>query len=103
MRGELAPPPPQTWLALLVLGVGATSLAFWVQTWAQARLPAVTVALLFTSEPAWALLFGTFAGEIIDLQRALGAVCLLATSLLAAQQLHVVEKVELISKKPQGN
>ena len=40
--------------ALIITGVGATALAFFVQVWAQRHVPAQRVALIFAFEPALA-------------------------------------------------
>ena len=45
--------PTLLW-ALLITGVGATALAFFVQVWAQRHVPAQRVALIFACEPALA-------------------------------------------------
>jgi drug/metabolite transporter (DMT)-like permease len=46
------------WGALIVTGLFASALAFIVQTWAQSRTTATRTALIFTSEPVFAGLFG---------------------------------------------
>jgi drug/metabolite transporter (DMT)-like permease len=46
------------WGALLVTGVFASALGFFVQTWAQRRISAARTALAFALEPVWAALFG---------------------------------------------
>jgi len=51
-------PPPAVLPALLVTGIGASALAFLVQTYVQRRIGAGRAALLLTAEPAFAVLFG---------------------------------------------
>jgi drug/metabolite transporter (DMT)-like permease len=52
------------WGALLVTGVFASALGFFVQSWAQRRMSATRTALAFAMEPVWTALFGfTLAGD----------------------------------------
>jgi drug/metabolite transporter (DMT)-like permease len=58
-RGELAVPHGGTvWGALLVTGVFASALAYLVQVWAQRRLSAARIAIVFSLETVFAGLFG---------------------------------------------
>ena len=58
-RGELAVPRGATvWAALLVTGIFASALAYLVQLWAQRRISATRIALLFSLETVFAGLFG---------------------------------------------
>jgi len=53
--------------ALVITGVGATALAFFVQVWAQQHVPAQRVALIFALEPALAAwLSWLVLGERLD-------------------------------------
>jgi len=57
--GELSVPRGWTvWGALLVTGVFASALAYLVQVWAQRRLSAARIALVFSLETVFAGLFG---------------------------------------------
>jgi drug/metabolite transporter (DMT)-like permease len=57
--GELSVPHGWTvWGALLVTGVFASALAYLIQVWAQRRLSAARIALIFALETVWAGLFG---------------------------------------------
>lgn len=57
--GELSVPHGWTvWGALLVTGVFASALAFVIQVWAQRRLSAPRIALVFALETVWAGFFG---------------------------------------------
>jgi drug/metabolite transporter (DMT)-like permease len=51
-------PPPDVWPALLITGVVATALAFFVQTYVQQRLSAVETAIIILTEPLFAAIFG---------------------------------------------
>ncbi|GLV48059.1 transporter [Thermus sp. LT1-2-5] len=71
------------WGAVLYLGVVATALTTWLQTWGQRRVPAPQAAILYTLEPVWATLFAfLLLGERLGLAGLLGAfLVVLATSL----------------------
>jgi drug/metabolite transporter (DMT)-like permease len=59
VRGDLAVPHGRTvWGALLVTGVFASALAYLVQIWAQRRLSAARIAVVFSLETVFAGLFG---------------------------------------------
>lgn len=69
--------------ALAVTAVFATALAFWVQTWAQARTTPTRAALIFSTEPVFAWLTSwLFAGEVLTARTGAGALCILAGVLL---------------------
>jgi drug/metabolite transporter (DMT)-like permease len=63
--GELSVPRGWTvWGALLVTGVFASALAYLIQVWAQRRLSAARIALVFALETVFAGLFGyALAGD----------------------------------------
>jgi drug/metabolite transporter (DMT)-like permease len=63
--GDLGVPRGWTvWGALLVTGVFASALAYLVQVWAQRRMSAARIALVFSLETVFAGLFGyTLAGD----------------------------------------
>jgi len=72
-------PPPSVWFAIVITGVFASAIAFYIQTWAQAHLDASRTALILATEPAWALVAAVvLAGQRLDLVQALGAVLVLA-------------------------
>jgi drug/metabolite transporter (DMT)-like permease len=53
---------PRVLWVVLYMGCGATAVTFFLQTWAQGRMPATRVGVLFTLEPVFALLFSLFLG-----------------------------------------
>ena len=72
-------PTPNVWLAIIVTGVFASALAFYIQTWAQQHLSASRTALILTTEPAWALVAAVaLAGQRFGLLQAAGAALMLA-------------------------
>ncbi|HEY8863225.1 MAG TPA: DMT family transporter [Candidatus Dormibacteraeota bacterium] len=72
-------PGPNVWFAVVVTGVFASALAFYIQTWAQQHLSASRTALILATEPAWALLAAVvLAGQRFGPLQAAGAALLLA-------------------------
>ena len=72
-------PTPNVWFAIVVTGVFASALAFYIQTWAQQHLTASRTALILTTEPAWALLAAVvLAGQRFGSLQAAGAAIVLA-------------------------
>lgn len=65
------------WLALLVTGVLASAVAFWVQTVAQRYISPTKTALILISEPAFGGLFGWIAGEAFGIRGLAGAALIL--------------------------
>ena len=53
-------PPTEIWLWLLASVLIATSLRFFLQTWAQGKAPASNAALIMTLEPVWVATLATF-------------------------------------------
>ncbi len=77
---SLAPPPDgKAWGAVLLTAVAATSIAFFVQTWAQAHLDPTRAAVVMTMEPVFAGLFGvSFGGDSLSGRVVTGALLVLA-------------------------
>jgi drug/metabolite transporter (DMT)-like permease len=72
-------PSQDVWLAIVITGVFASALAFYIQTWAQQHLSASRTALILTTEPAWALAAAIIlAGQRFGALQAAGAALLLA-------------------------
>ena len=70
------------WLAIVITGVFASALAFFVQTWAQVHLTASRTALVLATEPAWALAFSVLlTGQRLGPVQAAGAALVLAAIL----------------------
>ena len=68
--------------ALLITGVFASALAFWVQTYAQQRLEATRAAIIISMEPAFTVAFAFWlAGERLRLIQAAGALLILVALL----------------------
>lgn len=76
---QLRVPSTSVWVALLITGVFASALAFFVQTWVQSHLTASRTALVLASEPVWALFFSVIlAGQRLNGIQALGAALVIA-------------------------
>jgi drug/metabolite transporter (DMT)-like permease len=57
--GDLSVPHGRTvWAALIVTGVFASALAYLIQIWAQRRISATRIAIIFSLETVWAGFFG---------------------------------------------
>jgi drug/metabolite transporter (DMT)-like permease len=79
---SLRPPTVGVWIAIVITGVFASALAFYVQTWAQAHLDASRTALILATEPAWAVVASVaLAGQRFGLVQAAGAALVLAAIL----------------------
>lgn len=75
----LLPVPGSVWAALAITGIFASAIAFWVQTYAQQRLPASRAALILTLEPTFTVFFAfLLAGERFRPVQAVGAGLILA-------------------------
>jgi drug/metabolite transporter (DMT)-like permease len=75
---QLRPPGASVWFAILITGVFASAVAFYIQTSAQAHLSASRTALILATEPAWALAAAVvLAGQRLGLLQAAGAALVL--------------------------
>ncbi|GAA5028942.1 DMT family transporter [Terrabacter aeriphilus] len=61
--GIVLPRTPAHWASVLYMVVFASILALWVQTWAQAHLPATRAAIIMTVEPVFAAFFAVTLGS----------------------------------------
>jgi len=85
-------PPRGVWIALLVTGLVASAGAFWVQTFAQQRIPAARTAIILTMEPVFAALFGYWlAGDRLVIVQITGAVLILS-ALIVGEVLPVLRR-----------
>jgi drug/metabolite transporter (DMT)-like permease len=76
---SLRVPSQDVWIAIVITGVFASALAFYIQTWAQQHLSASRTALILTTEPAWALAAAVIlAGQRFGPLQAVGAALVLA-------------------------
>lgn len=74
---------PALIVALAVTSILATALAFWIQTWAQARTTPTRAALIFSLEPVFAWMTSwVLQGEVLTTRALAGAACILAGIIL---------------------
>ena len=82
-------PSQDVWIAIVITGVFASALAFYIQTWAQQHLSASRTALILTTEPAWALAAAVIlAGQRLGPVQAVGA-ALLLTAIVGHEVAHL--------------
>jgi drug/metabolite transporter (DMT)-like permease len=76
--GITLPPEPGVWGAVVITGVLATALAFFVQTWAQSLVIPARISIVMTMEPVFAGVFGVLlAGNTLNAQIVSGMLCVL--------------------------
>lgn len=81
--GYQAPPNGEVWGAVLFTAIFATAIAFFAQTWAQARMDASRVAILLTAEVVFTALISVGVGqEVLSLQTAIGGAVMVGAMLL---------------------
>ena len=86
----VALPPREVWLSLVVTGLVASAGAFWVQTFVQQRISAARTAVILTTEPVFAALFGYWlAGDRLVPVQIFGA-ALILSALVANEVAPVV-------------
>jgi drug/metabolite transporter (DMT)-like permease len=83
--GELSLPRGTTvWAALVVTGIFASALAYLIQIWAQRRLSAPRIAIVFSLETVWAGFFGyVLSGDRLGWFGWLGCASIMAGIVLA--------------------
>lgn len=83
LDGYTPPPNQEVWFAILFTALFATVAAFWIQTWAQSVLDSARVALLLTSEVAYAAIIAVVVGqEVLSLTAVLGGSLLVLAMLI---------------------
>jgi drug/metabolite transporter (DMT)-like permease len=75
---SLRMPSTSVWWAIVITGIFASALAFYIQTWAQAHIDPSRTALILATEPAWAVVAAVvLAGQRFGLVQAIGAAIVL--------------------------
>ena len=73
--GYAPPPDADVWGVVIFTAIFATVIAFIIQTWAQAHMSPIKVAVILTMEVVFAALFAIiFGGESLNLQSSIGGV-----------------------------
>ena len=81
--GFQPPPSGDVWFAVIFCAVFATAIAFFVQTWAQARMDAPRVAIILTSEVVFTALIAVSVGqETLTLKTTIGGAVMVLAMLL---------------------
>ncbi len=84
VAGSIEMPPRDVWFALGLTGLVASTVAYGVQTWAQRHLSTARTAVILTTEPMFAALFGIgLAGERLGPVQVAGAVLILAAVVMS--------------------
>ncbi len=85
--GWFDPMPRSALLAVLYMGCFATAVTFFLQTWAQGRMSAVRVGVLFTLEPVFALLFSVGLGREHFTARSMAGMALILAGMVLVETL----------------
>ena len=81
--GYQAPPTTDVWLAVIFTAVFATALAFFAQTWAQARMAASRVAIILTAEVVFTAAIAVAVGqETLAMRTTMGGLLMVAAMLI---------------------
>ena len=84
LRGPVELPPREVWFALALTGLVASTMAYGIQTWAQRHLSTARTAIILTTEPMFAALFGiALAGERLGPVQVAGAALILAAVVMS--------------------
>lgn len=82
--GITMPPTQDVWIGILILSVFASAIAFSVQTWGQSHLDATRAAVIFSTEPIFAAIFGIWiGGDQITTRFLIGAALIFAAMLIS--------------------
>jgi drug/metabolite transporter (DMT)-like permease len=85
--GIVLPDSPGRWASVLYMVVFASILALWVQTWAQAHMPATRAAIVMTLEPVFAAFFAVTLGDETATLRMLAGGALVLAAMYAVELL----------------
>jgi drug/metabolite transporter (DMT)-like permease len=98
--GDLSAPHGRTvWAALLVTGVFASALAYLIQIWAQRRISATRIAIIFSLETVWAGVFGYLLdGDRLGLLGWTGCTLIFA-AIIVAEPLAAATLRRLVSRR----
>jgi drug/metabolite transporter (DMT)-like permease len=91
--GIVIPTDPYIWFVIIITGIFATSLAFFVQTWAQSIITPTHAAVILTLEPLFAGVFGVLVGnEPLTWRIVLGAAFMLTAMYIVQLKSKNIEK-----------
>lgn len=91
--GITLPSGPGQWASVLYMVVFASIAAIWIQTWAQAHMPATRAAIIMTMEPVFAAFFAVLlGGEVLTVRMLIGGALVIAA----------MYAVELLARRTPG-
>ncbi len=91
--GITLPSGPGQWASVLYMVVFASIAAIWIQTWAQAHMPATRAAIIMTMEPVFAAFFAVLlGGEVLTVRMLIGGALVIAA----------MYAVELLARRAPG-
>lgn len=94
-QGYEAPANSTGWIVIVYTAIACTAVAFIVQTWSQAHMPATKVAVILTMEVVFSAFFAlVFGGETLTLQALVGGI--LVVIAMFAIVMKNEEEVELL-------
>ena len=95
----VALPPREVWVPLVATGLVASAGAFWIQTFVQQRIPAARTAVILTTEPVFAALFGYWlAGDRLVPVQIFGAALILSALAVGEVTPVVIDRSKLRKK-----
>ena len=87
LRPTPLPNSQNVWLAILVTGTLASAVGFTIQSYVQQRLSSIRTAVILTTEPVFAAIFGYWlAGDRLSTIQLAGG-CLIVGAMLASELL----------------
>jgi drug/metabolite transporter (DMT)-like permease len=88
--GIVMPPDINVWVAVGIIAILATALAYLVQTWAQSLISSTHAAVILTLEPVFAGVFAVAIGhEQLTVWVVAGAICILVAMFVVRQKTGV--------------
>jgi drug/metabolite transporter (DMT)-like permease len=91
--------PEFFWIAMIYVGLIATTVTFIIQNWGQRFLGATESGLIFSLEPIFATIFGTlFGNEMLTIQFLIGAGLILTAIVIAVFNMNKKEEQKKIKK-----
>jgi len=94
-------PPASVWWAVILTGVLASALAFYIQTFVQRRLSALRTGIILTTEPLFAALFGyLLAGDRLTGIQLVGA-ALLMCAIAMSEIVPALQKTRRTGSPPE--
>jgi drug/metabolite transporter (DMT)-like permease len=101
--GPVLAPPREVWLAIVITGLFASALAYFVQSAAQQHLTTARTAIILTTEPVFAGLFGYLvAGDRLNPLQAAGALLILLALAVSEAVPHLTGRAKAANRDAGG-